>query len=99
MRATTKIYFIDEGEELYNTETGDYSVQEASRTLRRANVTDTGETRMALLYGAIKQGAKTVRLNRGYNKPFDYIEIDGVLYKDSLNKQIKNRRVYEVHSL
>lgn len=99
MRATTKVYFITEGEEEYDPLTGDYTVKGSDRTLRRANVSDTGEQRMGFLYGSLKQGAKTVRLNREYNKPFDYIEIEGELYKDVLNKKSKRRIVFEVVSV
>lgn len=96
MRANTKIYFIQEGAEEYDPSTGDYTVSEPSKDLQWANVSDAGTERMALLYGSIQQGAKTVRLNRGYNKPFDYIEINGTQYKSKLNKDLKKQRVFEV---
>ncbi len=68
MRANTKVYFITEGETEYDASTGDYIESENTRDLQWANVSDTGEQRMTLLYGSIKQGAKTVRLNHTYEK-------------------------------
>lgn len=96
MRMDTKIYFVTESEPTYDPSTGDYISGVPIKEPMWANVSDTGTTRMTLLYGSIKRGAKTVRLNNSYTKPFDYIEIDGKLYSDTLGKRGQNKTVYEV---
>lgn len=96
MRMDTKVYFVTESKPVYDPATGDYISGEPIKEPMWANVSDTGTTRMTLLYGSIKRGAKTIRLNNSYNKKFDYIEIDGKTYSDTLGKRGQNKTVYEV---
>lgn len=96
MRMTAKVYFVKDGDSVYDPTIGDYITTPSTRDLQWAHVNDTGEERMGLLYGSIKQSAKTIRLNRDYSKPFDSIEIDGIMYKDILNRKVKNKRTFNV---
>lgn len=72
---------------VFNPSTGDYTdgTQEPPVEMY-CHVSDTGEKRMALLYGSITRGAKTIRLNNETIPPFDFITIDGKEYKETLTK-------------
>ncbi|MDN6397676.1 MAG: hypothetical protein L0J75_01415 [Alkalibacterium sp.] len=96
MRAADRVYFVTEGEEVFDPSTGDYIVGEPIRDLQWANVSDTGTERMTLLFGSIQQGAKTIRLNNLYKKQFDWIEFEGKKYKVQLSRKYQRRNVFEV---
>lgn len=80
MRYITPVYFqsIQAGE--YDPNRGNYGADTITEVLRRASVTDTGTDTLKLIYGSIKQGSKTIRLQRPYKEPFDRIRIGDKLY-------------------
>ena len=80
MRCDTEVFFqsIVPGE--YDEATGDYRDDTVSEEKRHASVTDTGTETMNLVYGSIKQGSKTVRIQTHYKKAFDRIRIGNALY-------------------
>ena len=80
MRYDTRIYFVKEGEDEYDYDTGDYVTTEPIKHEAWANVSDTGTERMQLIYGALKQGAITVRIRGKYEKEFNYILVDDKKY-------------------
>nr|DAF28441.1 MAG TPA: ASCH domain protein [Caudoviricetes sp.]DAJ14583.1 MAG TPA: ASCH domain protein [Siphoviridae sp. ctdzB12] len=51
---------------------------------------------MNLVYGAIKQGSKTVRLQMHYKKPFDLIRIGNVLYRVDFERKLRTKHVFVV---
>lgn len=75
---------------------GDYSDEEATLTPVWANVSDLGEERVALIFGDVKQKAKVVRLQNQYIESFDFIEIDGIRYKDTRPKHFRHESVFYV---
>lgn len=79
MRFDTPIFFQNIKRE-YDAETGNYS-NTIVETMRYASVTDTGDETLQLVYGELKQGSKTIRLQRHYNLPFDRIRIGDSCYK------------------
>lgn len=81
MRFDTPVYFqtIKQGE--YDTSTGDYGEDTITEELRWASVTNTGTDTMNLLYGEIKQGCLTVRLQNRYEKPFQRVRIGNKIYR------------------
>ena len=88
MRADKVVYFVKEGERVYDPTTGNYINEPPVKDDVMALVTDTGTERMNFLYGKIKQNAKTIRLNQKYTDSVDFIEIDNQPY------QIDNKRLY-----
>lgn len=96
MRYDTPIYFqrITEGE--YNANTGDCSPDTISEVKVYASVTETGTDTLKLLYGDIKQGSLTIRLQVPYKLPFDYIRIGEKRYKVKLSRRGKAFFVNEV---
>lgn len=81
MRYNTPIFFqsIKPGE--YDTTTGNYGDDAISEVKKYASVTDTGAETLHLVYGAIKQGSFTIRLQQPYKKPFDRIRLGEKLYQ------------------
>lgn len=60
---------------------GNYIDYVISEEKRYASVTETGIETLNLIYGEIKQGVKTVRLQNYYDKPFDRVRIGNKAYK------------------
>lgn len=96
MRYDTKIYFqrITSGE--YNADSGDYAPDTVTEDMRYAAVTDTGIDTVKLVYGAIRQGSYTVRIQSQYNKPFDYIRIGNKRYRVDMTRKHRIKQSFIV---
>ena len=81
MRFDTPVYFqkITPGE--YDPKTGNYGDDTIVEEKRFASVTNTGEDTLNLVYGEIKQGVVTVRLQTHYSEPFDRLRIGEKVYR------------------
>lgn len=81
MRFDTPVYFqtIKAGE--YDASTGDHEEDIITEEMGMANVTETGIETLNIMYGEIKQGVKTVRLQNYYDKPFDRLRIGNKVYR------------------
>ena len=95
MRYDKQIFFVKEGarERLPN---GQWIETEPVKTEAWANVSDTGTQRMTLVYGAYKQGAKTVRIRNHYEEPFDYIEIEDGKYRMDTSLKFRHDMSFDV---
>ena len=80
MRYDTPIYFQQLKRE-FDTATGNTGISMVLEVKRYACVTDTGTQTLQLLYGDIRQGALTIRLQRPYEGEFDRILIGGKFYR------------------
>ena len=80
MRFDTPVYFQTIKAE-YNASTGDYGEDIISEEMRYASVTSAGAETLNLIYGELKQGVLTVRLQNHYTKPFDRIRIGKKVYR------------------
>ena len=96
MRCDTEVFFqsIVPGE--YDEATGDYRDDTVSEEKRHASVTDTGTETMNLVYGSIKQGSKTVRIQTHYKKAFDRIRIGNSLYRVDFERKLRTKHVFVV---
>ncbi|RJU65911.1 hypothetical protein DW709_09680 [Coprococcus sp. AM27-12LB] len=96
MRCDTEVFFqsISPGE--YDESTGDYKEDTVLEEKRHASVTDTGTDTMNLVYGAIKQGSKTVRLQIHYKKTFDRIRIGSTLYRVDFERKLRAKHVFVI---
>ena len=96
MRCDTEDFFrsITPGE--YDESTGDYKADVVLEEKRHASVTDTGTETMNLVYGSIKQGSKTVRIQTHYKKPFDRIRIGNALYRVDFERKLRTKHVFVV---
>ena len=96
MRYDQKIYFVKEGEDEYDYSTGNYVTTEPIKHEAWANVSDTGTERMQLIYGALKQGAITVRIRGKYEKEFDYILVDDKKYNVDAFRTFRNDQAFNL---
>ena len=96
MGYSTPIYFVKEGEDEYDYDTGDYITTDPIKHEVWANVSDTGTERMRLIYGALKQGAITVRIVGKYDKEFDYIQVGDKKYNVDAFKTFRNDQSFNL---
>ena len=79
MRYDTPVFF-QTLTKIYNTQTGDYTEEVTSEVCKFASVVGTSIDVMHLVYGAIRQGSKTVTLQNHYAEPYDRIRIGQTVY-------------------
>ena len=96
MRYDQRIYFVKEGEDEYDYATGDYVTTEPVKREAWANVSDTGTERMQLIYGNLKQGAITVRIQGKYEEAFDYIEVENKKYNVDAFRTFRNDQAFNL---
>ena len=96
MRFDTPIYFqhITKGE--YDASTGNYGEDTITEVMCRASVTDSSTQTLTLVYGGIKQGSLTIRLQNHYSKPFDSIRIGGKRYRVDAERQLRVKHVFVI---
>lgn len=96
MRFDTPIYFerIQQGE--YDASTGNYGEDTRTEEKRLAAVTDTGTETMTLVYGSLKQGSKTIRLQNHYAQPFDSIRIGDKQYRVDRERKLRVKHIFVV---
>lgn len=96
MRYGTPVYFRATKAGAYNSKTGNYDDDTITEEVRDASVTDTGDETLNLIYGEIKQGVKTVRLQNHYDKPFDRIKIGEKVYRVDRARRLRTKHVFIV---
>lgn len=96
MRYDTPIYFqtVKEGE--YDPNTGNYAEDTVTEDEVFASVTNSTTATLNLVYGEIKQGSYTVRLQNIYRKPFDRIRIGEKLYRVDFSRKLKLKHIFVV---
>lgn len=95
MRFDTPVYFQRIKSE-YDTSTGDYGISTVTEEMRRASVTDVGAETLRLIYGELKQGCLTIRLQNAYEKPFDQIRIGNSFYKADRVRKLRTKQTFIV---
>ena len=96
MRFDTPVYFrrIVPGE--YDPDTGDYGPDRPVEVQRWASVNSTGVQTLTLVYGTIRQGSLTIRLQMHYPEPFDTIRIGEKQYRVDLTRRLRNGQTFVV---
>lgn len=99
MRFDTPVYFqhIKPGE--YDTSPenyGNYGEDTVTEVMKYASVTDTGADTLQLVYGELKQGSKTVRLQNHYNEAFDRIRIGETIYRVDRQRKLRTKHAFIV---
>lgn len=102
MRCDTQIYFVTDGKRELVTDPasenyGGYTTSATTAVGRLADVTDTQATTQQLVYGKLREGSVTVRLNGQYLEPFDHIRIGSVLYDVDAKRHLRHRSVFICH--
>lgn len=94
MRYETPIYFrrVKPGD--YNPVSGDYDVDTVTEVKRYASVTDSNTQTMMLVYGALKQGSLTIRLQQHYTEPFDNIRVGDKVYSVDLERRLRTAHTF-----
>lgn len=96
MRFDTPVFLqrIQTGE--YDTATGDYNQDTITEVKQYASVTSSGVDTLNLIYGELKQGSLTVRLQNHYDKPFDRLRIGDRLYRVDMSRMLRRKQVFVV---
>lgn len=96
MRFDKPIYFqrVQSGE--YDANTGNYGADTVTEVQKWASVTDAGVETMKLIYGDIKQGSLTLRLQAHHTEPFDRIRIGSKLYNVDFERKLRTLHVFVV---
>lgn len=96
MRYDTPIYFQTVKEGKYDPETGNYAEDTVTEDKVFASVTDSSTDTLNLIYGEIKQGCFTVRLQNIYRKPFDRIKIGEKLYRVDFSRKLRLKHIFVI---
>lgn len=96
MRFDTPVYFqkVTQGE--YDASTGNYGDDIVTETMKLADVTDSSTETLNLVYGGIKQGSLTVRLQNHYDKEFDVIRIGRTIYRVDSERKFRTKHTFIV---
>jgi hypothetical protein len=93
MRFDTPVYF-QRIESKYDATTGNYEAGIPSEVMRYAAITNTGDETLCLIYGELKQGCLTIRLQMAYTEPFDRIRIGEKFYKVDKVRQLRTKQTF-----
>ena len=97
MRYDTPIYFQTVTEKgKYDSSTGNYEPDTVTEDKAFASVTDSRTETVKMLYGEIKQGCLTVRLQNIYRKPFDKIRIGEKSYRVDFSRKLRTKHIFVV---
>lgn len=96
MRFDTPIHFQKLIPGGYNKDTGNYEDDKIEETLGYADVTNAGTQTMTMVYGSIKQGALTVRIQNWYKDPFSYIRIGNKKYRSDFMRILRGKQTFVV---
>ena len=96
MRFDTPIYFqtFEKGE--YNPDTGNYAEDVITEDAVFADVTESRVDTLKMIYGDIKQGCYTVRLQNIYRKPFERIRIGDKVYRADYERKLRTKHIFVV---
>ena len=95
MRFDTPVYFQRITSD-YDASTGNYGVSLLTEEMRRASVTDSGAQTLLLVYGELKQGSLTIRLQRPYDAAFDRIRIGNKFYHVDFKRVLRLKQTFVV---
>ena len=96
MRFDTPIYFQRITAGAYDALTGNYGEDTIAEEKRYASVTSAGINTLNLVYGEIKQGALTIRLQMPYESPFDRIRIGEKLYRVDMSRNLRTKQTFVI---
>lgn len=94
MRFDTPIYLQSVKQGDYDKSTGNYKEDIITEDKIYASVTDSRTELLKFIYGKIKQGCVTVRLQNHYNKPFNRIRIGDVIYSVDYSRKLRKMHVF-----
>ena len=96
MRFDTPIYFQKSVKGAYNRETGNYAPPTITETKVYASVTESSAETLNFVYGQIKQGILTIRLQTPYKEPFSRIRIGNTIYRVDRMRRLRTKQTFIV---
>ena len=99
MRFDIPIYLQNVHPGAYNTETGNREQETVTETKLYASVTNAGTETLNLVYGELRQGCLTVRVQSHYaacTAAFDRIRIGDKVYRVAFRRHLRNFDVYVI---
>lgn len=96
MRFDTPVYFQSVVHGEYEPTTGNYAEDIVTEVERNASVSDTGTDTLTLVYGGLKQGSLTIRLQSVYDGIFDYIRIGSKRYRVDKTRTLRHKQTFIV---
>lgn len=96
MRYDTPVFFQRIKEGAYDPSSGDYGEDIVVEDKRYADVTDSGIETLKLVYGEVRQGSKTIRLQTHYPKTFSRIRIGQKLYGVDFSRKLRMKQIFVV---
>lgn len=96
MRYDTPVFFQRIRPGGYDPDSGNYGEDIVTEEKRYADVTDTGESTLKLVYGDARQGSKTIRLQTHYKKSFDRIRIGEKPYRVDFSRKLRTKHIFIV---
>ena len=93
MRFDTPVYFQRAQAGEYDTNTGNYIESKPIEEKLYADVTESATETLQLIYGEIKQGSLTIRLQQPYIGPIDSIKVGEKIYRVDWSRK---KRVFVV---
>lgn len=96
MRFDTQVYFQRAEAGAYDATSGDYADGTVTETVRWASVTDSTAQTLQLVYGTLREGSLTIRLQQHYDAPFDFIRIGDKCYRVDLTRKLRRMQTFVV---
>lgn len=96
MRYDKPIYFQSFISGTYDPDSGNYNPDTVTEEKVYANVTDSATQTLYLIYGQIRQGTKTIRLQNYYDGLYEYIRIDEKRYAVDYSRSFLRGQVFVV---
>ena len=96
MRYDKPVYFQLVSAGVYDESTGDYGEDAVTEVMKRASVTDSGIETMKIIYGEIRRGSLTIRLQNHYTKPFNRIRVGNQVYGLDFSRKLRTGHVFVV---
>ena len=81
MRFADRISFVTRAESYYDPDKGEYVESEPIEDVKPCNLSTLSTQRTNELFGSINEMVTVARLQRPYNKDFDYVLIDNEKYE------------------
>ena len=99
MRYDKPFYFVTEAEEVYDYDTGNYTLAEPTKERAWALAMPTSDRRQEMLYGAFKQTALTLLTQTDYTNQFEFIEVEGNRFRVDNKRTFKRDVAWEVSGI
>ena len=80
MRYSDRIVFVTETEGGYNPGTGEHDEVIKTADVKPCNISPIGVERSVQIFGEVDTSIVVARLQRSYDKAFDYVEVSGNRY-------------------